>query len=148
MGSNMFAAELFYQLVSCLQKFGSVTPFFHFTLLLCLSGQTGSLSGGITTSRTPGASCVCHGASLHYQGLFHRDFLDNPISISGFCWDGWGRTRLIYSKSHPWDWILWPFNFFQGLAKDRSATPLAFSPEHVFLRANLLVLASFAIWTG
>ena len=62
------------------------------------------------------------------KSLLHRSLLYNPISIFGFCWDGWGNvqiTHLIFSKS-----LVWPntltFQFFWAIRKDCPATSSVF----------------------
>ena len=62
-------------------------------------------------------------------------FMDNPISIPDFYWDGWEDPWVTHKIS-------------LVLAKGCPATPLAFSPEHTFLTMNLLNFMSFAIWTA
>lgn len=52
--------------------------------------------------------------SIHYirQELFHRSFLNNPISVSGFCWDYWKRSVNYISNifKEPSMWQYYDFN--------------------------------------
>lgn len=80
---------------------------------------------------------------------FQISFVDNPISILGFCWDGWGNLRttyLIFPKSLLRYWILWLFDLYK--TKGCLAMLLDFSLERDFLAMNLLVLVSFANLIG
>lgn len=72
--------------------------------------------------------------------LHHRACLDNLSSILSFCLDAEG----IY-ESHPWslqgvlcEWILWPFNLSEVLAKGSRATPVTCSLEHESLDFSFL----------
>lgn len=115
-------------------------PFIWFSL--CLTHLKLAVFLLIEHSRNACGSTVYASRTPFDWRIFHRSFLDNPISIPGFCWDARGDpwvTCLISSKSPLCEWIFWSFHPPEALAKGCPATPLAFPLGHT---------VSFVIWIG
>lgn len=55
--------------------------------------------------------CVKQGFNSLDKRILHSSFLDNPIAMFSFCWEGWGDPlshTLHLFKDHLCDWIFWP----------------------------------------
>lgn len=72
--SNMFVAGLSHQLVSCLYEFWECDT-------LCTLSLTLLVQTDVISSRTPRASCVWHGGSLHHTGGSSTDTSQTTPSL-------------------------------------------------------------------
>lgn len=81
----MFAAESFYQPVSCLWNFGNLTPFFDFIQSLSFSGQTVRVSAGVTLTCLLGFPMYVTGFTPLDKGFLYRSFLYDFVPALVFC---------------------------------------------------------------
>lgn len=105
--------------------------FFHFVLSLYLSVQVGCISAEIHCKSLVDLLGLSQGFAPLYKKLPYWNFLDNPISISGFCWGSWGVHESHTFTEPP----VWLGSLNNGSSKALTtgcpSTPFNFFPDYV-----------------
>ena len=101
-GWHLFTVAYFHQSVCCPYNFRSRTAF-RFCPLSVPQSPSWQWFCWCKMFSLGGLLCMSWEFTLLHKRFLHGSFLDNPISLPGFCWNGWGDpwvTHLISSKSH------------------------------------------------